>query len=124
MAIYLLWVVVFRSYSISLTKTMTIEFCYLIFITADYYAITTIIVPLFLLKKKYVLFVSAIIIVIALSAWLRALVALQMNLHFFKAVHIPDFATLYINSIINISLWVLLVAIAKMLIDRSQTQQQ
>lgn len=103
---------------------MTIEFCYLIFITADYYAVNNFIVPQFLLKKKYVLFVSAIIIVISFSAWLRALVALQMNLHFFRTAQIPDFAILYINSIINISLWVLLVAIGKMLIDRIQTQQQ
>jgi two-component system LytT family sensor kinase len=102
---------------------MTIEFCYLIFITADYYAITNGIVPQFLLKKKYALFVSAIVIVIAFSAWLRALVALQMNLHFFSTGKITDFATLYLNSVFNISLWVLLVTIGKMLIDRMQTQQ-
>ncbi|MDB5222430.1 MAG: hypothetical protein JWN83_1097 [Chitinophagaceae bacterium] len=103
---------------------MTIEFCYLLFITVDYYVIANLIVPHFLLKKRYALFVSAIIVVIALSAWLRALVALQMNLHFFNTVQIPDFATLYLNSITNISLWVLLVTIVKMLIDRAQTQQQ
>ena len=114
----------FQSYSVSLTKTITIEFCYLIFITTDYYAITNFIVPQFLLKKRYVLFVSSIVIVITFSAWLRALVALQMNLHFFTAAQITDFATLYLNSIINISLWVLLVTIGKMLIDRMQTQQQ
>jgi two-component system LytT family sensor kinase len=103
---------------------MTIEFCYLIFITADFYAITNFIVPQFLLKKRYALFVSSIAVVIAFSAWLRAMVALQMNLHFFTAAQITDFATLYLNSIINISLWVLLVTIGKMLIDRIQTQQQ
>jgi len=85
--IYLLWVLVFQSYSVSLTKTITIEFCYLIFITTDYYAITNFIVPQFLLKKRYVLFVSSIVIVITFSAWLRALVALQMNLHFFTAAN-------------------------------------
>ncbi|MGE5106892.1 MAG: sensor histidine kinase [Sphingobacteriales bacterium] len=122
--IYLLWVLVFRSYSVSLTKTMTIEFCYLIFITADYYAITYFIVPQLLLKKRYVLFVSATLFVIAFSSWLRALVALQMNLHFFQPKIIIDFSTLYLNSVVNISLWVLLVTIGKMLIDRMQTQQQ
>ena len=103
---------------------MTIEFCYLIFITADYYAITNFIVPQFLLKKKYVLFVLSTIIIIALSAWLRALVAVQMNLHFFHAIKIIDFGELYLNSAINISLWVLLITIGKMLVDRIQTQQQ
>ncbi len=43
--IYTLWVAVFRSYSVPITKTMTIEFCYLIFITADYYCINHFIVP-------------------------------------------------------------------------------
>jgi two-component system, LytTR family, sensor kinase len=123
-AIYLLWVLAFRSYSVSITKTMTIEFCYLIFITADYYVIANFIVPQFLLEKKNVLFVSSVIIVIAFSAWLRALVALQMNLHFFRSFRVIDFATLYLNSFINISLWVLVVTMGKMLIDRIQTQQQ
>jgi LytS/YehU family sensor histidine kinase len=103
---------------------MTIEFCYLIFITADYYGIVNFIVPQFLFKKKYVLFVSTTIIIIALSAWLRALVALQMNLHFFHPATIIDFGTLYMNSVINISLWVLVITIGKMLIDSMQTQQQ
>jgi LytS/YehU family sensor histidine kinase len=103
---------------------MTVEFCYLIFITADYYAVNNFIVPLFLLKRKYVLFVSATIIVIAISAWLRALIALQMNLHFFYTGQTIDLRTLYLNSIVNISLWVLLITIGKMLVDRIQTEHQ
>ena len=122
--IYLLWVLLFRSYSITLSKTMTMEFCYLIFITADYYAVNNLIVPRLLLNKKYVLFISSIIIVIAFSAWLRALIALQMNLHYFHAASIADFSTLYLNSVINISIWVLLITVVKMLIDRIQTQRQ
>ena len=69
-AVYLLWVAVFRSYSITLTRTMTIEFCYLIFITADFYAVNNFIIPKLLLKKKYVLFISVTTLTIALSAWL------------------------------------------------------
>ncbi len=121
--IYLLWVLIFRGYSFSLTKTMTIEFCYLIFITADYYGINNFIVPRFLLKKEYVLFILSTIMIIALSAWLRALVAVEMNLHFFRAAP-TDFGTLYLNSMINISLWVLVVTVGKMMVDRIQTQQQ
>jgi len=95
----------------------------LIFITADYYAINNFIVPRFLLKKKYALFVSATITIIAFSTWLRALVAVQMNQHFLHAAPI-DFSTLYLNSVVNISLWVLLVTMVEMLTDRIQTQQQ
>jgi two-component system, LytTR family, sensor kinase len=102
---------------------MTVEFCYLIFITADYYAVNNFIVPRFLLKKKYGLFVSAIILVIAISAWLRATVAVQMNRHIFHTAGV-GFRTLYFNSLINISLWVLLITLGKMLVDRIQTQRQ
>jgi two-component system, LytTR family, sensor kinase len=123
-AIYLLWVLVFRSYSVTLTKTMTVEFCYLIFITADYYAVYHFIVPKYLFKKKYFLFVSTILLVIALSAWIRALIALQMNRHFFYTALNTDFNTLYFNSVINISLWVLLITIGKMLTETIQTQRQ
>lgn len=121
--IYLLWVLVFRSYSVSITKTITIEFCYLLFITADFYAINNFVVPQFLFKKKYSLFAIATVIIISISAWLRASVAMQMNRHFFHATPV-EFQTLFINSLINISIWVLLVTIIKMLIDRVQTQQQ
>jgi two-component system, LytTR family, sensor kinase len=103
---------------------MTVEFCYLIFITADYYALNYFIVPKYLFKKKYFLFVSAIVLVIMLSAWLRALIALQMNRHFFYAALNTDFNTLYFNSVINIALWVLLITIGKMLTERVQTQRQ
>ncbi len=103
---------------------MTIEFCYLLFITADFYAINNLIVPQLLLKKKYALSVLATIMTIALSAWLRALVALQMNLHFFHAAPTIGFGKLYLNSIVNISAWVLLITIGKMVVDRIGTQQQ
>ncbi len=103
---------------------MTVEFCYLIFITADYYAVNNFIVPNFLYKKKYFLFVLNIIIVIALSAWFRSLIAIQMNRYFFHVALTADFNTLYFNSLINISLWVLLITIGKMLAERIQTQRQ
>jgi len=121
--VYLLWIAVFRSYSFSLTKTITIEFCYLIFITADYYAINNFVIPLFLFKTKYVLFVSLTLLIIALSAWFRTLVALQMNLRIFNVTPPVDFRTVYLNSVVNISIWVLLITVGKMLIERIQTQQ-
>jgi two-component system LytT family sensor kinase len=69
------------------------------------------------------LFVLALTGVIAFSAGLRALVAVQMNLHFFHSppVHFP---TLYVYSFINIAVWVLLIAGAKMLLERIRTQQK
>ncbi len=102
---------------------MTIEFCYLIFITIDYYAISNFIIPEFLLKKRYTLLVLAIVAVILFSAWLRSLLSVQINWHFFHTAPL-DFSTLYLNSTANISLWVLIIVTGKMIIDSKQTQQQ
>jgi two-component system LytT family sensor kinase len=122
--LYLLWVVAFHRYSFSVTKTMTIEFCYLIFITADYYAINNFIIPRYLLKRRYVLFVTAGLVVVTISAWLRALVAVQMNRHVFHPATVTDFSTLYLNSVTNITLWLLLIITGKMILDTIQTQQK
>ncbi len=103
---------------------MTIEFCYLIFITADYYVINNLIVPQFLVKKRYVQFVVAIVLVIVLSGWLRTMVAMQMNLHFFSPARVADMASLYLNSVLNISLWVLIITMLRMIRERIETQQQ
>jgi two-component system, LytTR family, sensor kinase len=122
--IYLLWVVVFHRYSVPLTKTMTIEFCYLLFITLDYYIIAYFIIPQFLQKRKYFYFVSTSLFLIAFSAFARALVAAQMSIYFYHNAINTDFATLYFNSILNITIWVQLITIGKMVVDRIQNQQQ
>jgi len=124
LGIYLLWVMVFRTYSFAITKTMTIEFCYLLFITVDYYAINYFIVPKFLLRKKYIVFFFASVSIISFSAWLRALVAVQMNQYFFHPASLTHFSKLYLNSVVNISLWVVLITVGKMMIERIQTEQK
>jgi two-component system LytT family sensor kinase len=103
---------------------MTVEFCYLIFITADFYAISYFIIPEFFIKRKYIVFITAGILIITLSALLRSLVAIQMNIHLFHVVPKPTFASLYLNSVFNIFVWVLLFTAGKMMIDRIQNQQQ
>jgi two-component system, LytTR family, sensor kinase len=103
---------------------MTVESCYLIFITVDYYVVNNLIVPKLLIKRKYAFFILMTILVIAISAWLRALIAIQMNKFYFHKISIADFKTVYLNSVVNISLWVLMITIGKMLVDRIQTHRQ
>jgi LytS/YehU family sensor histidine kinase len=117
-------VLLFRSYSVAITRTMTIEFCYLAFITADYYAINSFAVPRLLARKRYLSFVAAVVVTIAVSAALRAWVALYMSRHYFFVAGEIDYGGLYLRSFINIALWVLVVTVGKMLVDRMQTQQQ
>jgi two-component system LytT family sensor kinase len=81
--VYLLWVLLFRSYSVAITRTMTIEFCYLLFITGDYYAIRAFAIPGLPGRKRYLLFVTGVVLVIAVSAALRAALAFYMNVRYF-----------------------------------------
>ena len=124
LGIYLLWVFVFRNYSFSLTKTVTVEFCYLVFITADYYVIMYFIVPRFLKKKKYVYFILLMAGLIAFSALLRAIIAREMNIYIFHTKPPLVFGALYLNSLINIFIWVELFIIGTMIADRVYSQQQ
>jgi two-component system LytT family sensor kinase len=124
LGIYLLWIFVFRNYSFSLTKTVSVEFCYLVFITADYYAAIYFIVPRFLKKKKYVYFVLLTVGLIGFSALLRAIVAWQMNMHVFVTTTPVAFGHLYLNSLANIFIWVELFIMGKMIADRIYSQQQ
>jgi two-component system, LytTR family, sensor kinase len=103
---------------------MTIEFCYLIFITADYYIINDFIIPGFLFQRKYGPFITGTILTVVLSALGRSLIAYYMNQHYFHNTATVDFPSLYIHSLINISLWVLLITIGNMMIERGQAHQQ
>ncbi len=122
--IYLLWIFVFRNYSFSLIKTVSVEFCYLVFITADYYITIYFIVPRFLKRKKYLLFVLLTISLIAFSALLRSFVSMQMVRHVFTDSPVLPFNRLYLNSLVNIFVWVELFIIGKMIADRIYNQQQ
>jgi len=124
LCVYLLWVFVFRNYSFSLTKTITVEFCYLLFITADYYVIIYYLLPRFFKSRRYFWFGLSSLGVIAFSALLRALVAVQMNLHVFGTRTLPPFGSLYLSSLLNIFIWVELIVMGKMLADRIYNQQQ
>lgn len=123
-AVYTLWIAVFHRYSVALSRTMTIEFCYLLFITADYYLVNDFIIPRFLYKKRYLLFVFGITVIVGTSAVLRTIVALEMNQHFFHSPVAGGFREVFINSLLNIIIWVLLITAGKMLIERIQTQRQ
>jgi two-component system LytT family sensor kinase len=90
----------------------------------DYYVINNAVIPELLYKKRYGFFIPVTVLVIAASALLRSLVSVQMRKHVFTPASTPDFLTLYLNSLINISLWVLIVIAGKMFFDRIRNHQQ
>jgi two-component system LytT family sensor kinase len=122
--LYLFWILAFRGYSLSLAKTMTVEFCYLLFITIDYYLISAVLIPRYLKRQKLFFFFCASALLIVSSAWLRALVSAQMNFYVFHSVAKTEFSDLFLNSILNISIWVLIITMARMFVERKKMQQR
>jgi two-component system LytT family sensor kinase len=122
--LYALWIAIFQNHAFSFTRTVTVQFCYLLFITANYYFIDGFLSPRYLVRKKYGYFLALVFLSVLISAWLRALVALQMNHLFFHPASMPHLDSLFLNSVINISIWVLLLVTGKMLVERTQTHKQ
>jgi len=65
------WIFVFGNNALALTRTVTIQFCYLLFIAANYYFNTLFNIPTLLDKKKYVEFGILFFLGIVVSAAIR-----------------------------------------------------
>ena len=123
-ALYIFWVMVFQRREFSFSRTVTIEFCYLIFIAGNYYFNISFIVPRFLYRKKYAAFCLLFLTGIIVSSLLRVPLATYLNKHFFmpgKAQ--PGFDELFLNSFLNIFVWVICLVAGKLIADRFRFQQ-
>jgi LytS/YehU family sensor histidine kinase len=89
----------------------------------DYYCISGYIVPKFLSAGRYVAFIATTISLIALSAAVRSGLAVLITTYYFHE-GATDFKRLYFISFVNIGGWVLLITIAKMLMDRKEVQRR
>ena len=103
---------------------MQIEFCYLVFIAANYYFNVYYTIPHYLSRQKYLLFFLIVGVFLVITTWLRAEVVLFINSYFYgiPSSHI-DFGKLYINSLLNIFVWTLCLVAIKTIIDRVRFQQ-
>ena len=78
---YLFWIFIFRNSTLVLTHAITIQFCYLIFIAANYYFNTGYTIPQLLNKKKYLAFGLCLLAGIAATAALRIPVSILVNIY-------------------------------------------
>ena len=77
----------------------------------------------FIKKDTFYLF-SAALGIIAASSLLRSELAVFMNAHFFmQGKQQPAFSEIFLNSFINIFIWVLALVTAKLIWDKIQNQQ-
>jgi len=123
-ALYLLWIIVFQKRAFAFSKTMTVQFCYLLFVAGNYYFNVYYTIPSFLYKKKYTGFAVLFLGGIIAAALLRVPVATYLSEHFFApGKRAPGFYELFLNSLINIFIWVLCLVSGKLIIDRSRFQK-
>ena len=120
---YFFWVYIFRNSTLVLTHTITIQFCYLVFIAASYYFNSLYAIPKLLNKKKYVQFFLSFLGAVIVTAWLRVPVSYFIRKYLF-GVPAQDFKTMdvFYESFINIFFWVFFIVAAKMVIERIRSQ--
>ncbi|MBS1932596.1 MAG: histidine kinase [Bacteroidetes bacterium] len=122
--LYFFWVMVFQKRAFAFSRTATVEFCYLIFVAANYYFNTLVTIPRFLYKKKYILFALAFLAGIFCTALLRVPLATYLNAHYFlTGKPQPGFSELFLNSFLNIFIWTVCIVAAKLMIDRMRIQK-
>ena len=123
-ALYLFWVMVFQKRSFAFSQTATIEFCYLLFISANFYFNVFFAIPRFLYKQRYLTYAVMFFTAVFITAVLRVPLALFMNANIFlpgKAQ--PTASALLVASFLNILIWSALIVSFKIVIDRLHFQQ-
>jgi LytS/YehU family sensor histidine kinase len=114
---------VFQKRALALSQTVTVQFCYLVFIAANYYFNIYFIVPNYLYKNKYYSFIFLFLIGVSVTALMRVPLAMFLNKHYFLVSQAqPGFETIFIASYLNIFIWTLVIVSGKLIIDRFQFQ--
>jgi len=123
-ALYFFWVMVFQKRAFAFSRTVTVEFCYLIFVAANFYFNIYFTIPKFLYQKKYFAFTISMLAGIAFTALLRVPLAMFLNHHYFLVGKSqPGFTELLVNSLLNIFIWVVCILAGKLMIDRIRIQR-
>jgi two-component system LytT family sensor kinase len=119
LSLYLFWITIFQNHALTISRTVTIEFCYLIFIAGNFYFHLYYTIPGLLYRKRYAAFGGSLAAGLATGAFFRTLLALYMNQHYFHTAGPPPaFGTVFENSLLNISVWVICLLAAHLMIER------
>lgn len=119
---YLFWIFIFRNGTLVLTHAITIQFCYLVFISANYYLNTVYAIPHLLNKKQYVKFGLVFLTGIFITALLRVPVSAWVVVHVFKMNARFSAVAVFADSFVNILFWVVCILAAQMVIEKMRSQ--
>lgn len=120
---YLFWIFIFRNSTLVITHAITIQFCYLIFIAANYYFNSLYNIPHLLNKKRYIVFILYFISAIVVTAILRVPVSMLVFRYVFNiTTNNFDYFSVFYNSFINILFWVGFILTGKMVAEKIRSQ--
>lgn len=123
MLAYLFWVFIFRNSTLVLTHAITIQFCYLVFIAANYYFNIFYNIPHLLNKKEYLKFALLFVAAITATAILRVPVSMWVSKYIFKLNSVTvDYVSVFYNSFINILFWVVVILSGRMIIEKIRSE--
>ncbi len=120
---YFFWVFIFRNGTLVLTRAITIQFCYLIFIAANYYLNASYTIPYLLNKKRYIRFGICFIMGIAFTSAIRVPVSEFVSTYIFNRGNVRfNYFSIFCNSFVNITFWVLVILTGKMIAEKIRSQ--
>lgn len=122
--LYILWIVLFQNRTLTFSRTLTVQFCYLAFVAMVYYFTIYFSVPQFLYKKKYASFITMLCGAVILASLLRAPLAIYLNQHVFLKEQLqPSFRQIFINSFLNIFVWAICLVAATLIVEKIRFQR-
>lgn len=122
--LYLLWLLVFQNHAFTFSRTLTVQFCYLVFIAANFYWNLYYTIPGYLYRRKYPAFTLLVIAGIVIASVLRVFLASYLNAHYFLIGKVqPGPWDLFTSSFLNIFIWTICILSGKLLADRFRFQQ-
>ncbi len=117
--LYLCWITLFHDHVFTITRTLTVQFCYLLFVAANYYAQIHYAIPKLLHRRKYLLFTLFLPTAILVSALLRTPMAIWLQVHYFRPGSLaPDAGNVFRDSFLNIFIWVIFTVAIHQVIEK------
>jgi two-component system LytT family sensor kinase len=122
--LYACWITLFHDHVFTVTRTLTVQFCYLLFVAANYYLQLRYAIPRLLHRKRYLSFGLLFPAAIALSALLRTPLAIWLQVHFFRpGSPAPDAAGVFRESFLNIFIWVVFTVAVEQVLEKIAARQ-
>ena len=107
-----------------MTRTLTVEFCYLIFIALCFYLQILILIPRFLNTKKLSVYIFYTFLSLAVAAWLRSELALFITKQYFFLPESADLSHIFLRSLLNIFIWTTIITMGYLLMERTRSQRK